>query len=164
MDMHPEGGATSNKESLTMSLAERRADVTWKGDLMSGSGVLTFASSGLATETPVTWASRTESADGRTSPEELLAAALASCFAMAFSNGLAKGGNPPEELQVSANAHLDRKPEGGVKVSLIELSIKGKVPGLSADAFKAAADAQACPITGVLDGNVEIRKTAELLG
>lgn len=147
-----------------MSMAERRADVTWKGDLMSGSGALTFASSGLASETPVTWASRAESPDGRTSPEELLAAALASCFAMAFSNALAKAGNTAEELQVSANAHLDRKPEGGVKVSLIELSIKGKVPGMSADAFKAAADSQACPISAVLDGNVDIRKTAELLG
>ncbi len=149
-----------------MALAERRAEVTWKGDLMSGSGVLTFASSGLAKETPVTWASRTESADGRTSPEELLAAAHASCFSMAFSNGLAKAGTPATELQVTANAHLNRKPEGGVRVSVMELTVKGRVPGIDAAGFEAAAVAakEGCPISNVIRGNVEIRLTAELIG
>lgn len=148
-----------------MALAERKAEVTWKGDLMSGAGTLTFASSGIISNTPVTWASRAEAPEGKTSPEELLAAAHASCFSMAFSNGLAKGGTPAEELNVTANAHLDRKPEGGVKVTVMELTVKGRVPGIDQAGFQAAAEAakEGCPISNVIKGNVEIRLVAELV-
>jgi osmotically inducible protein OsmC len=147
-----------------MALAERRAEVTWKGDLMSGSGALTFASSGLASDTPVSWAARTETPDGKTSPEELLAAAHASCYAMAFSNTLAKRGTPATELRVTANAHLERKPEGGVKVAVMELTVRGRVDGIDQAAFEEAAKTgeQGCPISNAIRNNVEIRLTAEL--
>src|SRR5207253_2903957 len=81
----------------TMAVAERRADVTWQGNLTQGQGVASLAS-GVLTETPVTWAARTQSPDGKTSPEELIAAAHAACYAMAFSNTLDKAGSPPERL------------------------------------------------------------------
>ena len=88
--------------------AIRRADATWQGDLTSGSGAVTAATSRAFTELPVTWAARTESADGRTSPEELLAAAHAACFSMAFSGDLAKAGAPPTRLDVSATVTFDK--------------------------------------------------------
>jgi osmotically inducible protein OsmC len=102
---------------MTVARAERRAEVTWDGDLMSGNGRLTLASSSVLQDTPVTWASRTETPGGKTSPEELLAAAHASCYAMAFSATLARGGTPPQQLNVAAVCSLDRRPEGGFKVT-----------------------------------------------
>src|SRR5438093_5132909 len=114
--------------------AIRRAESTWHGDLTSGSGVVTAATSHAFTELPVTWASRTEAADGRTSPEELVAAAHASCFAMAFSFGLANAGTPPQRLEVSATVTFDKVGEG-FKVVSSALTVRGRVPGLDSAGF-----------------------------
>ena len=143
--------------------ARRQANVTWEGDLMSGSGVVSAATSGAFSDLPVTWGSRTESADGRTSPEELVASAHASCFAMALSHGLAEGGNPPERLQVSATVTFDQV-EGGFKVVSSELTVRGKVPGLDQAGFREAAEGakDGCPISGALKGNVELSIEATL--
>ena len=143
--------------------AVRRAEATWSGDLLSGSGRVSARSSGAFSDLPVTWAARTETSDGRTSPEELVAAAHAACFSMALSNGLAKAGNPPERLDVSAEVTFDKKESGwGVKSSA--LTVRGRVPGISADEFRAAAETarDGCPISGALKGNVELDLDAQL--
>ena len=143
--------------------AIRRADVVWEGDLIKGKGTVSASTSKVFTDLPVTWASRTEAADGRTSPEELVAAAHASCFAMAFSFGLANAGTPPQRLDVSATVTFDRVGDG-FKVVSSALTVKGKVPGLDAAAFaKAAEDAKEnCPISVALKGNVALSVQASL--
>ena len=145
-----------------MMSAERRADVVWTGTLAKGGGTLTLHS-GVATDLPVTWASRTERSDGKTSPEELVAAAHASCFAMAFSGGLAEAGTPPEELRVSAVVTFAQT-ESGFAVASSKLEVVGKVPGLDAGGFAAAAEAakDGCPISQALKGNVELSVVATL--
>jgi osmotically inducible protein OsmC len=147
-----------------MPQAERRAEVVWNGDLMSGSGTLTLASSGVLRESPVTWASRTQAPDGRTSPEELLAGAHAACYAMALSATLARAGSPPERLHVTAVASFDRRPEGGFKVSAMDLTVRGRVPGIDQARFEELArqGEQGCPISNAIRNNVEIRLTAVL--
>jgi lipoyl-dependent peroxiredoxin len=146
-----------------MATADRTARTTWEGPLPSGSGQLEFVSSGVGTF-PVTWGSRVENPDGRTSPEELLAAAHASCFSMALSAGLGRAGNPPERLQVTATVSLDPKEGGGYKVARSHLEVVGRVPGLDQAGFEAAAAtaAQACPISGSIQNNVEITHSARL--
>jgi osmotically inducible protein OsmC len=146
-----------------MATADRQASTTWEGPLATGSGQLEFLSSG-AGPYPVTWASRVEKADGRTSPEELLAAAHASCFSMALSAGLGRGGNPPERLHVTATVSLDPKEGGGFQVTKSHVEVTGKVPGLDQAAFASAVAtaAEGCPISGAIKGNVEITHTATL--
>ena len=141
----------------------RRAEATWKGDLASGIGVVSAVSSGVFTDLPVSWASRTEKPDGRTSPEELVAAAHASCFCMALSNGLGGAGTPPESLEVSASVTFEQI-EGGWKVASSALTVKGKVPGIDAAGFTKAAEGakDGCPISGALKGNVELSVDATL--
>ncbi len=143
--------------------AIRRANATWQGDLLTGSGTVSAATSAAFTDLPVTWASRTEASDGRTSPEELVAAAHASCFQMAFSNGLAKAGHPAERLDVSATVTFDRTDAGWSVVSSA-LTVRGRVPGMDAEAFRAAADAakDGCPISRALKGNVALSVEATL--
>ena len=138
---------------------ERRAEVVWEGPLASGSGEAKGASSN-AFSLPVTWSARTEAADGMTSPEELIAAAHASCYAMAFSNVLAEAGSPPDRLAV-VSAELD---DDGLRVTTSELTVTGRVPGLEASDFsRHAQDAErACPVSNALRGNVEIRVDARL--
>lgn len=144
--------------------ATRRADVTWEGDLLHGNGVASAGTSRSFHALPVSWASRTESAQGRTSPEELLAAAHASCFAMALSFGLANAGNPPKKLEVSAEVTFD-KVDAGWRVSSSAITVRGNVPGLDASAFrKAAEDAKdGCPISQALKGNVTLSVEASLI-
>jgi osmotically inducible protein OsmC len=144
-----------------MATAERRADVVWRGDLFKGSGTFDLASSGAAQDLPVTWASRTERHDGKTSPEELITAAHASCYAMALSNVLAQMGNEPEELNISAVCTFD---VDQVKVTKMVLDVRGRVPGLDAEEFQNAAEQgeQACPISNALRGNVDIQLNASL--
>ena len=122
-----------------------------------------YASSAAFSTLPVTWAARTESADGRTSPEELVAAAHASCYAMAFSAALGRNGTPPTSLDVSATVTFD-KVESGWKVVSSALTVKGSVPGLDAAKFRELAEAakDGCPISGALKGNVELSVKAEL--
>jgi osmotically inducible protein OsmC len=143
--------------------AVRNATVTWNGDLQTGSGTVTAATSGAFADLPVTWAARTEEADGRTSPEELLAAAHASCFSMQFSSILAKGGTPPEHLHVSATVTFDRVDQAWTVVSSV-LDVVGVVPGMSSEAFDAAAEnaKETCPISRALKGNVEMTVHATL--
>ena len=144
-----------------MATAERRAEVVWRGDLFKGSGTFDLASSGAAQDLPVTWASRTERHDGKTSPEELITAAHASCYAMALSNVLAQMGNEPEELNISAVCTFD---VDQVKVTKMVLDVRGRVPGLDAEEFQNAAEQgeQACPISNALRGNVDIQLNASL--
>jgi len=145
-----------------MISAERRADVVWTGTLAKGTGTLKL-NSGAATDLPVTWASRSERSDGKTSPEELVAAAHASCFAMAFSGDLTEAGTPPEELRVSAVVTFAQTGSGFALASS-KLEVVGKVPGLDAGGFAAAAEAakEGCPISQALKGNVELSVVATL--
>lgn len=142
--------------------AKRRAVAVWEHDLLKGSGRFKV-DSGAFPEMPVTWAARTEASGGKTSPEELLAAAHASCFAMAFSAGLARAGTPPERLEVAATCTFDKVGDGW-KVTTMELHVVGRVPGIEAAAFAEAAQkaGAGCPISNALKNNVEIRVTAKL--
>lgn len=144
---------------------ERRADAVWNGDLISGSGTVSASTSSAFRDLPVTWASRTEEANGRTSPEELVAAAHAACFSMAFSSRLAKAGFPPDRLDVSATVTFD-KLESGWKVASSALTVRGKVPGIDAERFRQEAEAakDGCPISGALAGNVRLSVEASLAG
>ena len=146
-----------------MLKAERRADVVWEGDLLHGSGTIVSVGSGALGALPVTWASRTERSDGKTSPEELLAAAHAACYAMAFSHTLAQAGTPAERLSVSATCTFEQV-EGGFKISTMELDVRGRVPGLDEAGFeKVALQAeQGCPVSNALRNNVQIRVNAHL--
>ncbi|MBI4299597.1 MAG: OsmC family peroxiredoxin [Chloroflexi bacterium] len=143
--------------------ALRRAEVVWEGDLISGSGNVTAVSSQAFRSLPVTWASRTEAADGRTSPEELIAAAHASCFSMALSAALGRAGKPPRRLEVGATVAFDRV-EGGWRVASSALKVRGRVPGMDEAAFKQAAETAKdnCPVSQALKGNVTLSVEATL--
>ena len=142
----------------------RFAETTWKGDLASGSGTIDYVSSGAFTRMPVTWASRTEDHNGRTSPEELIAAAHASCFSMAFSARLAKNGTPAAKLDIKAVVTFD-KGDTGWKIARSELTVRGDVPGIDAATFvQLAEDAKEnCPVSQALKGNVELAVNATLV-
>jgi osmotically inducible protein OsmC len=139
---------------------ERHASVVWQGDLMNGSGTIAQVPSGAFGPLDVSWASRAEEPNGKTSPEELIAAAWASCFAMALSNGLAKAGNPPEKLETSAT--LTFQPGQGIIKGA--LTVRGTVPSLDAEGFAAAAEdaKQNCPVSQALTGIPEVSLDAEL--
>ncbi len=143
--------------------AVRQARVVWEGDLFSGGGTIVSSTSGRIKDVGVSWPARTEAPDGKTSPEELLAAAHAACFAMALSAGLGRAGTPPQRLEVSADVTFDKVGEGWRVVSS-RLSVKGRVPGATVEAFRQAAEAakDGCPISQALKGNVELSVTAEL--
>ena len=141
--------------------AERRAAVTWNGDLMSGSGTIDEVGSGAFGPLDVSWPARSEEASGgKTSPEELIAAAHASCFSMALAHGLAQAGSPPERLQTSAAVTF----VPGTGITKIALSVRGTVPGLDAEGFRQAAAAakSGCPVSQALAGVPEITLDAEL--
>ena len=144
-------------------MAESRASAVWEGDLMGGSGAVSVAS-GAFPEQAVTWKARTERPDPKTSPEELIAAAHAACYAMAFSHTLAEAGSPAERVSVNAVCHLTPVEGGGVAVSRTDLDVHGMVPGLDQQAFERLADEgdQGCPVSNALRGNVEISITATL--
>ena len=139
-----------------------RARNVWQGDLFNGSGETTLES-GAVTSFPVSWASRTEVANGKTSPEELIAAAHASCFNMAFSNILAGDGNTPTTLETTAVATFE-KVEAGFRLTTMALSVTGNVPGISAEEFAdvAVKAKEGCPVSNALKGNVEISVEASL--
>ncbi len=143
--------------------AVRHAEATWQGDLPSGSGTVSAVSSGAFHDLPVSWGARTESPEGKTSPEELIAAAHASCFEMALSGALGRGGTPPDRLQVSAAVTFD-KTEAGWRVVSSALTVIGRVPGLDAAGFQAAAEGarDGCPVSVALKGNVALSVEATL--
>ena len=139
---------------------ERKASVTWQGDLMSGQGTVESVTSGVLGPLEVDWANRAEDAQGKTSPEELIAAAHAACFAMALSNGLAKDGHAPERLETSATVTF----VPGTGITKSALTVTGSVPGLDEDGFRQAAEEakENCPVSGALKGNVELELDARL--
>jgi lipoyl-dependent peroxiredoxin len=141
--------------------AERTAHVTWQGDLMSGSGRIDSVGSGAISGLEVTWASRSEESEGgRTSPEELIAAAHASCFSMALSNGLAKAGTPADSLEVQATSTF----VPGTGITAMKLDVTGRVQGMDEAAFQAAAReaGENCPVSQALKGNVDVSVDAHL--
>jgi osmotically inducible protein OsmC len=141
----------------------RTAEATWAGDLVSGSGTVDYVSSGAFSRLPVTWASRTEEHNGRTSPEELIAAAHAACFSMAFSSQLAKNGTPADKLEVKVTITFDKR-EAGWKIARSDISVRGTVPGIDAARFAELAEVakDGCPVSGALKGNVELAVEAQL--
>lgn len=145
-----------------MAVADRTAEVVWEGNLTEGQGTVT-PGSGAFNTLSVTWASRTQAPAGKTSPEELIAAAHASCYAMAFSNTLNSAGTPPEQLNVTATCTLDRV-DGKMKITAVRLDVHGKVPGLDQAGFESAAQTaeQGCPVSNALRNNVEITVNATL--
>jgi len=146
-----------------MPRAERRAEVVWEGDLLQGHGKVVSVGSGALGELPITWASRTERSDGKTSPEELLAAAHAACYAMALSHTLAQAGTPAERLTVSATCAFEQV-EAVFKVTTMDLDVRGKVQGLDQVGFEKVAQQaeQGCPVSNALRNNVQIRVKAHL--
>src|SRR5215207_1789449 len=146
-----------------MVIAERRAQIVWDGPLQAGSGELEFLSSGIGTY-PVTWASRVERPDGRTSPEELLAASHASCYAMALNGALSTERNLPQRLDITATIALDRKEGGGLQVISSVLEVKGTVPGLDQTKFQEVAEQAelVCPISNAIRNNVQVTVKATL--
>ena len=142
-------------------MAERRADVTWSGDLLGGSGTIDSVGSGAFGPLDVSWPARSEDASGgKTSPEELVAAAHATCFSMAFAGGLAKAGHAPERLSTSATVTF----VPGTGITKIALTVRGAVPGMDAAAFREAAEAAkvGCPISQALAAVPEITLDAQL--
>jgi lipoyl-dependent peroxiredoxin len=141
----------------------RRATTIWEGDLATGSGRLSAESSRAFESLPVSWAARTEQPGGKTSPEELLAAAHAACFSMAFSSELAKAGSRPESLEVTSEVTFDRV-DGRWTVLSSQLTVHGRVAGLDAAAFTELAEkAKAgCPISRAIAGNVTVGVVAVL--
>lgn len=141
----------------------RNADATWSGDLLSGRGTVTASTTRVFADLPTTWASRTGEPAGVTSPEELLAAAHASCFSMACSNNLAKAGTPPERLTVSVAVTGD-KLESGWTVISAAIRVSGVVPGATPESFREAAEGakDGCPISKALKGNVALSVEATL--
>ncbi|MET7504622.1 OsmC family protein [Streptomyces microflavus] len=127
----------------------RQAHTNWEGNLLEGKGVVTFDSSGIG-DYPVSWPARSEQANGKTSPEELIAAAHSSCFSMALSHGLAGAGTPSTRLETKAEVTF----QPGTGITGIHLTVVGEVLGLDEDAFvKAAEDAKAnCPVSQALTG------------
>jgi osmotically inducible protein OsmC len=140
--------------------ADRKANVVWQGDLMNGSGTITDVTSGALGSLDVSWASRSEDPNGKTSPEELIAAAWASCFSMALSAGLAKAGFPPEKLETSATVTL----VPGEGITKGALTVRGTVPGIEGDAFIEAAEGakKGCPVSKALAGIPEVSLDASL--
>jgi osmotically inducible protein OsmC len=143
--------------------AVRTATMTWQGDLNDGTGSVSSGSSETFLDLPVSWSARTEEPGGKTSPEELLAAAHASCYAMALSGGLARAGTPPEHLHVEAQVTFDKVGDAWTVVSSA-LTVLGHVPGATHDSFREAAEAakDGCPISRALAGNVELSVEATL--
>ncbi|MEV5608690.1 OsmC family protein [Streptomyces sp. NPDC052225] len=136
----------------------RSAHTVWEGNLLEGSGTVTFDSSGIGQQ-PVSWPSRAEQANGKTSPEELIAAAHSSCFSMALSHGLSGAGTPPTKLVTSADVTF----QPGEGITGIHLIVEGTVPGLDEDGFQAAAEdaKKNCPVSQALTGTT-ITLTAKL--
>jgi lipoyl-dependent peroxiredoxin len=139
-----------------------KGHASWQGSLFEGSGVATLTS-GAGGPFPVSWASRTEESAGKTSPEELIAAAHAACFSMALSNMLANAGNVAENLDTTAVATFE-KTDAGMRITTMAITVVGTVPGMSTEDFAthAAAAKDGCPVSNALKGNVNITVEASL--
>ena len=139
---------------------DRRAEVVWQGSLREGSGTIVSTTSGSIGEQPVTWVNRSEDSPTATSPEELIAAAHASCFSMALLGALARAETPPTELRTSATVTF----QPGEGITKIALTVEGTVPGLDEDGFREAAQTakENCPVSKALAGVPEISLDARL--
>jgi osmotically inducible protein OsmC len=145
--------------------ATTRAEATWSGDLLKGGGRVTAATTRVFVDLPISWESRIGENQAMTTPEELLAASHAACYAMACSNILAKAGTPPDRLDVEVTVTADKR-EAGWTVESAAIVVRGRVPGATQESFAAAA-AEAkdgCPISRALKGNVEMTVEATLEG
>ncbi|GHG32040.1 OsmC family protein [Streptomyces zaomyceticus] len=138
----------------------RHAHTVWQGDLLKGSGVVSLDSSGLGSY-DVSWPARSEEPNGKTSPEELIAAAHSSCYSMAFSHALAGAGHAPTRLETKADVTF----QPGEGITGIHLTVRGEVPGVDADKFQELAEdaKKNCPVSQALTGT-KITLTAELIG
>ena len=136
-------------------MADRTASANWQGDLFEGSGTVSAVTSGLFTEAGVTWAARTDEPGGKTSPEELIAAAHAACFSMALSNELSTRGHPPTRLEVQATCTF----EPGKGITTMAIDVSAEVPGVDESGFREGLDAaiESCPVSNALRGNVDIQ-------
>jgi osmotically inducible protein OsmC len=139
---------------------ERKAEVTWQGDLMSGSGRVDTVTSGAIGGLDVSWPARSEQPNGKTSPEELIAAAHATCFSMALSHGLAQAGHAPEALKTSATVSF----QPGEGITKIVLDVAGRVPGMDEGDFEQAAEQakENCPVSKALAGVPDVTLQARL--
>jgi osmotically inducible protein OsmC len=141
---------------------ERRAHTTWEGDLAHGSGTFTVGSGAMGPQ-QVSWPARTEEPGGKTSPEELIAAAFSSCFSMALSGVLARAGTPPTRLETDAVATFGET-DAGFRMTKIDVRVRGTVEGADEEAFRRAAEdaKENCPVSHALKGNVELTLDAAL--
>ena len=141
---------------------QSRATATWEGDLMSGKGT-TNSGTGTFKNLNLSWKARTEGAAAQTSPEELLAAAHASCFSMALSNGLAKEGHAPRRLETTCTVEFGPKQGGGFEVKSSSLEVRGQVPGIDQAAFQKAAEGakNGCPISSALKIPMSVKATLQ---
>jgi osmotically inducible protein OsmC len=139
---------------------QSRANAVWEGDLMAGKGSVS-AQSGAFKGANLSWKARTEGAESHTTPEEMLAAAHAACFSMAFSNGLAKAGNKPTRIETTCTIEFGPKQGGGFEVKSSTLEVKGTVPGIDQAAFQQAAEnaKNGCPISGALKIPMSVKAT-----
>lgn len=145
-----------------MPSTQRRATVVWNGNLFQGSGNVTTGT-GVLKDQAVSWPARTEEPGGKTSPEELIAAAHAACYAMALSNTLDKAGSPPQQLNVTAVCTFETG-SGGAKISTMNLEVRGRVSGIDQARFEEIAreGEQGCPVSNALRNNVQINLKATL--
>jgi osmotically inducible protein OsmC len=141
--------------------AQRKAEVVWHGNLIHGEGTILSTTSGVLPQLPVSWAARTEEPNGKTSPEDLIAAAHASCYAMELSHQLAEAGFTAETLETSATVTF----QPGVGITTSHLTVRGMVPGMTGDGFESTAEGAkaSCPVSQALAG-VEITLDAQLAG
>ncbi len=141
---------------------DRRAEVTWNGSLIEGSGRIDSTTSGVLGSQELTWRARAEDAPAGTSPEDLIAAAHAGCFAMALSHGLAEAGTPAEEIKTSATVTF-QPGEGIIKIAL---TVRGRGAGLDDSSFQKAAETakETCPVSKALAGVPEITLDAHFDG
>jgi osmotically inducible protein OsmC len=141
----------------------RSATATWSGDLSSGSGEVSSSTSGQFRSLPISWSARTQEPEGRTSPEELLAAAHAACFSMALSSNLAKAGHVAERLEVRADVTFEKRDEGWT-VTGSHLTVRGRVPTADEATFRdlAQRSKDGCPVSRALKGNVALSVDATL--
>jgi osmotically inducible protein OsmC len=146
-------GVQAVKEFVTMSIADRTMQTTWEGPLASGEGTLSEGSSAALDGLQVSWASRTEQPGGKTSPEELAAAAHSSCFAMALALKLGETNTPPQRLDVQCTVTLDAV-DGVPTITTSRLTVRAQVAGLDGDAFAAVVDQAAalCPVSRLFAG------------
>jgi osmotically inducible protein OsmC len=144
-------------------MTERTSTTIWEGGLTDGSGSFTVGSGAFGPQ-DVSWARRTEEPEGATSPEELIAAAHAACYAMAFSYALQNNGTPPQKLEVTSRVGFGPKEGGGMQVTYSKLSVKGKVDGLTPEQFAdlAKAGEAGCPVSNALRNNVKIELESTL--